>query len=248
MSKVFPIIKDHPTIANSFIITGHGFFIDRNGTFITAGHVLRNPANYYICLPDGNNMDLIPVTSKRYYYRENYFKRNGGFDNGLLRNRRYYQCGPEHKDVAIGRVDLTNTEFLKFTKKRPSLSDNLTVNYFRPNRVYASTGVGLTNNQIPDFYIQADSVTLQKGTNDLLSLVPYNHTNPIIFNDPNNYYNNCIWTNGTTGHGVSGCPVINNQGLVVGMVIGGVERQPFTLVLLSRYILKTSKKLYKILR
>lgn len=248
MSKTFPIIKVHPTIANSYIITGHGFFIDSNGTFITAGHVLRKPANYYICLPDGNNMDLIPVTSKRYYHRENYFKTNGGYDNGLLRNRRYYQCGPEHKDIAIGKVNLTNTAFFEFTKKRPSLSDDLVVDFFKPNRVYASTGVALTNNQIPDYYIQADSAVLQKVTNDLLALVPYDNINPIIYNDPNNYYNNCIWANGTTGNGVSGCPVVNNRGLVVGMVIGGVERQPFTLVLLSRYISKTSKKLHKIIR
>jgi Alphavirus core protein. len=245
MTKVFPILKANPNIQNTYIICGNGFFIDDYGTFITAGHVLRKLVDYYICLPDGNNMDLIPITYKRYYHRENYYRTGGGHDSGLLRERRYYQCGPEHKDVAIGKVDLTDTEYLEFIKKRPSISDNLTVNFFKPCRTYASTGIALSNNQIPNYYIETESVNLQRRDNKILSLVPYNDTDPRIYDEHMNYYNNCIWTNGSTGRGVSGSPVLDDNGFVVGMVIGGVERSPLTYVLLARYTKKTSNKLLK---
>ena len=75
MDKVFAIIGNLKSDTTNFIMLGTGFFIENNGTFVTAGHVFRKVRDsiqqFYICFPKNRELvDIIPITEYKYYSRK----------------------------------------------------------------------------------------------------------------------------------------------------------------------------------
>lgn len=124
----FCIFKKHSLNPDKYRFSGNGFFINNNGIFITAGHVFREKGEHYIGFyHESDDIELMPLDSnkcksihRKIYNEENYLRND-------IRLRQEFQCGPEHKDVAVGKIDTKNTEFLNLIRKRPCEWDKLGV-------------------------------------------------------------------------------------------------------------------------
>lgn len=244
MNKVFSIFRKQSSNPDKFSFSGNGFFIDDNGTFITAGHVFREKGERYIGFYEENeDIELIPLDNKkcktihRKIYNDQNYLRND------IRFRSEFQCAPEHKDVAVGKIDIQNTEFLNLIRKRPYEWDKLSVSFYCRDQTLTKIETELINGKIPNSFVKIYDVNFTfKDARLNLAEVPY----MVNSADKLNYYNNCMLLNGKTYKGASGSPIINQRGQVVGIVIGGDKYQSITTMLLSRYVIKKSKKLIKL--
>ncbi|NDV94750.1 serine protease [Dysgonomonas sp. 521] len=247
MNKVFCIFRKQSSNPDKFRFSGNGFFIDNNGTFITAGHVFRENGERYIGFYEENeDIELTPLNNekckaihRKIYNDQNYLRND-------IRLRTEFQCAPEHKDVAIGKIDIHNTEFLSLIRKRPYEWDKLSVSFYCRDQNLTEMETELINGKIPNSFVKSYNVTFTfKDTRLHLAEIPY----LVKSEDRLNYYNNCMLLNGDgkTYRGSSGSPIINQRGQVAGIVIGGDRYLPIATMLLARYVIKKSKKLIKLL-
>lgn len=243
MTTTFCIFRKQSSNPDKYIFSGNGFFIDNSGTFITAGHVFREIGERYIGFYEENeDIELIPIDTSKYRAIHRKIYNDLNYQRKDIRYRSEFQCAPEHKDVAVGKLDIQNTEFLNLTRKRPYEWDKLSVSFYCRDQNLTEKDTGLIDGKIPNSFVKNYHVdfTLRNGRLDLAEI-------PYLLNsaDKQNFYNNCILLNGKTYRGASGSPIINQRGLVVGIIIGGDKFQSITTMLLSKYVIKKSKKLLK---
>jgi len=128
MKPIFAIFKLNYDDSYSFM--GNGFFIDDNGTFVSAGHVFKDKGErYFIGFPGDEDFLLYEVSVYTIKYRKPYT-----FDDKFRKRRRNYktyQKSPEYKDIAVGKTSLVNTPFLRFRKERPDENDTLHASYYK---------------------------------------------------------------------------------------------------------------------
>lgn len=238
----FVIFKRNIEHSDQYFIIGNGFFINAEGCFVTAGHVFKKEGDFFIGFPEENkNIKLFPVIWKAKLYRSPYDYNE--YQNRVKREASKYQKGQEYKDIGVGQVDINNTPFFVFMDKRPRKGDVLNVNGFRRKIGQPEAGISLVNNRISCEYYFEDR--FEYICNKRIVLVRYPCKNDKIFiGDKNNYYNNCMILDGTNKRGISGSPVLNKYGAIIGMVIGGDTPENKTFIILSKYINKTSKRLF----
>nr|WP_288210437.1 trypsin-like peptidase domain-containing protein [uncultured Dysgonomonas sp.] len=237
----FVIFKRNPDQTDKYFIIGNGFFINAEGLFVTAGHVFKNEGDFFIGFPENNkNIKLFPVIWKRKFYRNPYDYQE--YHDKIKRDSSKYQRGQEYKDVGIGLVKIIKTPFLSLMNKRPKKGQSLRVDGYRRRTNQSTDGVRLINHRIPcEYYIQEQFQYICKQR---IGLIRYPCKNDIIFKaDKYNYYNNCMLLDGINKAGISGSPVLNKYGTVIGMIIGGDTGEKKTLIILSKYINKISNKL-----
>jgi len=240
LTPSFSIFRQNVNDKNLYKICGTGFFINDKGVFITAGHVLRLNVDYFIGFTQKNkNIKLYKVHKKKEIYKEPYYNVDGSVKEEI-RYFSKYQCGPEYIDVGMGQINtINNTPYYTLTKKRPKINDKIhTFGFFMP-REY-SNGVKLENDRIPYYSFKSLHVELEIK----YPLAKARYPDIDALEDKRNYFNNCLLLDGESRPGLSGCPVLNKNGIVVGMILAGHSTsKKKVLIHLSKYIGKKAKKL-----
>lgn len=244
---VFPIIgrlKDDP---EKYRFLATGFFIDNNGLFVTVGHTFRKNINsinqFFISFLDKEKSELIPIVSYKWISKEVY----GEIErrDKVIRDRRKYQCGPEFTDIAIGKVQLSETPYYTFQKKRPNEWQKLiSPCYNRNENSCHEITFSIQDNLFDSSFIEFSEKPFKLKNRMQLARIYYMGDN---YNYPNiDLFNNCIEVEGKMVIGNSGAPVINENEKVIGIILGGGLLSP-TFIHLSKYISKKVRKLKKIL-
>lgn len=207
---------------------GTGFFIGLGGLFFTCGHTFmkiekelkaNGYTNIFISFPN-ENADLYKI--KSLYY-----------DSFVI----YEQKGPEYRDSAVGIVDFANAEFLVFNRQRPKNGENL-------------NAIGIYNkkpSKMHDFNENIADLSMLKLSSKPLKVV---YQEPLISDLPNDYkiprdqvnsrrfFNNCIAMDNILEKGESGCPMIDNLGLVKGTFFASSEFDNTSAMILGKYCTK----------
>lgn len=243
--SVFPIIGKLNVKPEKFIILGTGFFIDSNGLFITAGHTFRKNINsvtqFFITFLEKEKSELIPIQSFKWISREIY----GEIErrDHLERNRNKYQCGPEFSDIAVGKVNVSETPFYSFQRKRPFEWQKLMSPCYNRNLTTCpEKSFDIETNQIETSFLEYSEKQFKLKNRMQFARVYFMGENYHYKNI--DLFNNCVELEGTMVKGNSGAPVLNDDTQVVGIILGGGNNSP-TIIHLSKYILKKLKILKK---
>lgn len=244
---VFPILGKFKDDPEKYIILATGFFIDNNGLFVTAGHTFRKNiysiSQFFISFLEKEKSELIPITTFKWISRKVYAEEERR--DKVVRDRKKYQCGPEFTDIAIGRVELSETPFYTLQKKRPYEWQKLNSPcYNRNKKTCPDAIVKIQDNLIDSSYIEFSDKSFKLIDRLQFARIyfmgeKYDYKNIDLFN-------NCIEVEGKMVKGNSGAPVINEKNKVIGIIIGGGDFSP-TFIHLSKYISKKVRKLKKIL-
>jgi hypothetical protein len=238
---IFKLINDE----NHYTFLGNGFFIDDQGTFVSAGHVFKDrEVTYFIGFPADHDFELYPVTGHKIKYNKPYTDRE--FGENVKRDRKIYQCGPEYKDVAVAKTTLSNTPYLCFRRKRPYEYERLFAFYYKssencPRLPNKQSCFRLVNNKVPFSYLE----TIQEEFSIINRLESANIPYIRGRDDKYNLYNNCLIANIETHPGSSGSPILNQNDEVIGMIIKGDNVEKKTVIHLSKYITKKVRRLIK---
>jgi hypothetical protein len=249
MKKEFAIIGNLKREPEKYMLLGTGFFIDNNGYFVTAGHVFRKNRNYicqfYICFPNENeHVDLIEIENYKFYSRKIY----GDYERFKKepRKRFDYQCGPEYFDVAVGKVNIAETNFYEFKIKRPFSWNKLNMPCFNINKnTCPSKKMELVNGQTNSEFIEFHNHGLKVKERLALARIPFLYETMEFKNI--DLYNNCIEVHGQGTKGNSGAPVLDENKKVIGIYISGTLFNDLRAIHLARYVNKKSRRLRKIL-
>lgn len=242
---VFPIIGRIINSEHRYMILATGFFIDNNGHFITAGHTFRKNDSsidkYFICLPIKEKSELISILSYNWISRKVYgeIERRDNID----RNRMKFQCGPEYTDVAIGKVQISDSTYFSFQRKRPYEWQSLKSPCYNRNIQTCPDPRFVSEDDL------IDSTFLEYSVKPFILKDRMQFARVYFMGDSYNYknidlFNNCIELEGEMVKGNSGAPVINEYDKVVGIILGGERFSP-TIVHLSKYLIKKTKVLKK---
>ncbi len=240
---VFPIIGKLKNDPEKYMILATGFFIDNNGLFVTAGHTFRKNISsinqFFISLLDKDKSELFPIASFKWISREVY-----GEDerrDKVIRDKRKYQCGPEFTDIAIGKVQLSETSYYELQKERPYEWQKLiSPCYNRNENACPEVTFSIPDNLIDSSFIEFSEKPFKLKNRMQFARVyymgeKYDYKNIDLFN-------NCIELEGDMVKGNSGAPVINENNKVIGIILGGERFSPI-IIHLSKYILKKIIKL-----
>jgi len=245
MEKVFAVIGNLKRETNDFILLGTGFFIENNGTFVTAGHVFRKNIDtiqeFYICFPENEEfVDITPVIEYKFYSRQLYLDEERRLKTP--RKRQNYQCGPEFIDVCVGKINPIETNFFNFKIKRPNIGEKLSMPCFNINKtVIKGKFFNLTNGKVDSRFIETYNRNLKFEDRLKLARIPFLYETMVFQNI--DLYNNCIEVYGEATKGNSGSPVLNEKGEVIGIYVSGANFCDLGAVLLSRYVKRKSNKL-----
>jgi hypothetical protein len=170
------------------------------------------------------------------------------------RTRKRHQYGPEFKDVAVGKIDLKNTPYLQFQKKKPYEWNKLTSPCYNKHHDNCSSGTinspsKLVNTNL--FQFNERELTLKNRNQH--SRIPYLGEESEYHKYANiDLYNNCFEVEGICEKGNSGAPILNEKGLVVGIFSGGGllsnknDEKKFPInIHSSRYVQKKARKMKK---
>jgi hypothetical protein len=210
---------------------GTGFFIGLGGLFFTCGHTFRKIENELKTNGYANLFIAIPSE-----YAELYKIKSVYYNSFLI----YEQKGPEYRDTAVGIVDFANTEFLVFNRKRPKNGEIL-------------NAIGIYNKQptkLHDFKGNYADLSMLKIEPKPLKVI---EQEPLISDwegdykvsrdqvNPRRFFNNCVAMDDKLEKGESGCPIIDNIGLVKGTFIASSEFDNTSAMILGKYCTKVIK-------
>jgi len=221
---------------NSYGYTGTGFLVNGEGLFLSAAHVFKE-GNYifnkfYCCFPSDDS-ELYPLEFLKYEYLEK--------DD---------QRGPIYKDFAVGKIDYQSEDYLILKRKRPLLNAKQTIyGYVNAHRQRNNNRFLLNDNERIDLtdiewdqpfetVIQNRYAIISTNTND------YERNESHV--ESRRKYNNCISLKRASHRGVSGGPIINENGMVSGIYVGGPETHRVSHAIAARYAGKRIKKMTKI--
>lgn len=247
MKEFFAIIGQRLSNRAEYKMLGTGFFIDRNGHFLTAGHVFREHENsisqFFICFPTGEEMvNLIPIIDRAHLSKKLYL--DDARNQHLPRPRMEYQCGPEYIDVGIGKVDLENTPFFKHKRKRPLENEKLKMPCHNINMLECPTRIlRLEINLLSSQFIEFNDRDLVIRGRLRRARIPYLYDG-MKFNNIDTY-NNCIEVYGDGIRGNSGAPILDSNNKVIGMYISGTNFNNLKAAHLTRYIYKRAQQLMR---
>jgi hypothetical protein len=240
---VFPIFGRLKDKTDKFIFLGTGFFIDKDGLFVTAGHTFRKNqssiAQFYISFLKEDKAGLIPIISFEWISKEVF----GEFErrDNVNRERSKYQCGPEYVDVAVGKIKISETSYYVLQRKRPHEKQKLISPCYNRNEATCPERIfNIYNNLIDCSFIEFNEKPFKLKNRHQFARVyymgnKYKYKNIDLFN-------NCIEVEGSIKKGNSGAPVINEKSKVVGIIVGGEKFSP-TIIHLSGYIIKKVRQL-----
>jgi hypothetical protein len=250
MKEHFAIFGKRKINPLQYKLLGNGFFISNFGLFISAGHVFNNHLSdtleFLIGSPeDSESFELIKI--KQYYFASKKLYLDDERNNNTERVRKYFQCGPEYTDFAVGIVEIRNTPYYKLKRKRPFEWENLNmpcynINISRcPNRVFE-----LDNTVCRSTNITFNQPILRIEDRLKHARMPFLYENMVFENIDK--YNNCMEVCGEGERGNSGAPILDDNGNVIGIFVAGTTFNDLKAVHLSRYIIKRSKHFIKKLR
>jgi len=244
MQAIFPILRQEDN--NIYIFEGNGFFVNKKGSFATAGHVFKKQDRYVIGIKNNdNNFQLIPVLIYKNLYKEDYYRIRGSYEQGHIREKIRHQYGPEWRDVGVGITIYRSSKILTFKVKKPRNKNIVHVNYYKRNDSFPRAGLEINNGILEGGHLSQVSIEIEiinqnQSVNHPFMGFNHNPERP----DHKNKYSNCIWGKNNTEPGASGSPVLNDNGKVIGIIIGGyTPPDNVSFILLAKYIQKRSMSL-----
>jgi len=249
MEKYFAIIRISDSNSEQYKFCGTGFFINDSGLFATAGHVLRNAkvANTqpYICFPGSSSLlSIYPIVDFNILTRRLYNEHER--TNKLPRGRDEFQCGYEYKDVAVGKVELSETPFYEFELSRPRRFEKLKLyGYILNKELCPEKEFSLIRSKVNSRIISEDNKTLDIKSRLAMARIPYLSHNMKFENI--DLYNNCLDVYGDVLHGNSGAPLVNKNGKVSGIFVAGNNIDKIGAMHLSKYVSKKVQQLIKLM-
>lgn len=241
MTSVFSIIGQFQSDKSKYQFLGTGFFIDNNGSFVTAGHIFRknilNFSSFYLCfLEDSVNVELFAI-KKFDYISKKIYSSDDRRDN--IKRTKEFQKGPEYRDVGFGITELENTPHLIFQKKRPYECHDLEMpcyNYKENSR--HSKDLTLSSGLLDCSKIEHNIREFELKNRLDLARIPFLGDNEMA-----DMYNNCIEIHGVAVLGNSGAPLLNSKQKVIGIFIAGDKHNNIKACILSKYVLKQIRKM-----
>jgi len=210
---------------------GSGVVVNDKGLFLTACHVLMYHLNEInrirIAFPDSANPGKLYKIKVLYSeYQDPLIHRTGS-------NKKSF-----HQDIAICRVlSYDYSMHFQLQTKRPSQDEILTIKgYYNPDKVSApiinnSVNLGFLVKEESEFRIKYRLLSIfSRNPND------YEISPELVVNEKK--FNNCLTLRNSSHSGVSGAPVLNSDGKVVGIFLGGNQHLHYCNVLCSKYIRK----------
>ncbi|GHT30788.1 hypothetical protein AGMMS49574_11290 [Bacteroidia bacterium] len=227
LNSVFSILY-HDINKNIVIHTATGFLVANNGLFISVGHTFRNKE---IC----NRVDIDNFRAFFTYDTQMLIKFKHIWYKSL---NIWEQKRPEYIDIAVGLLDLNSISYLVLDRRRPTIGQDLTL--------YACLNTKPINNYGSDFsclqdldkiVLHSENMTVLQS-DALISDLPSHYVMNREDVPPQFFYNNCITLSGKSRHGASGCPIIDKNGLVKGVLIGSPTNVNEIDILLSKWCSK----------
>lgn len=212
---------------------GTGFLIGLNGLFFTAGHTFRKIkeseidkngySNIFIGFPSDNS--ALYKLKKLYYFSLPI----------------YLQKGPTYYDACAGIIDFTNSKFLIFNRKRPKIGEThvaiglknnneTRLHELRNNNTADLSGIRLINTTV-----------IVSKYYPCISDLERDYTNPVGDVSSSKFFNNCIELNTILSKGESGCPIIDELGLISGVFIASSEFTKTSVMIASKFCTKVIK-------
>ena len=213
---------------------GSGFVVNRKGLFITAGHVLLHHLNEVhrirVGFPELENPSRLYKIQIHYHeYLDSSIQQRGA-------EKRSY-----HQDLAICRIiSSEDHQSFKLRRRRPDEDEILLVKgFYNPERL-----------SLP---LQGNTSNLSLLSKEETSLrIKYRHF-AVFSRTPSHYeinptkipkdriFSNCLTLRYSVHAGVSGCPVLDSENRVIGILLGGNQNLQYCNVLCSKYIRKRYK-------
>lgn len=213
------------------IHTGTGFLIYKHGLFLTAGHVFRTK-EIDGRAPDKNKFRAVFFLNEIpsiYKIEQIYYKSY----------EVWQQKSPEYFDIAIGKIENCNLDYLKLDRRRSPIGSEL----------YAKALIGPKKQFYgPDFsnldhleLLNDDTCNMTVIEDDAIitDLLKY-YQMPREKVPKSFIYNNCITLSNKFVKSSSGCPIIDSKGFVRCMLIGASaeEEISMTFAVLSKHCSK----------
>lgn len=210
---------------NKVIHTGTGFLIGVNGLFITVGHVFREKAingfidmNKFRAFFNNETQRIVRIKSVQYKSLNIWEQRSS-----------------EYIDIAIGVLASDNSAYLMLDRKRPKLTQELIACAYINTKPINDYGINFDHLLELDKIILHNEKMLVLYPDALISDIEQNYLIDRQVVDKKHFFNNCITLAGKLKKGASGCPVIDNRGLVKGVLIGSPKSVTETNILLSKW-------------
>ncbi len=230
---------------NQFEFIGSGFLINKNGLFISCGHNFRNYRNNkesYLCAvpSDENVADLFPIRKLNFEY--NIVTEPGEV---LPENAPKPQKAPVFRDVSVGNIEGEFNSCFILNRKRPKATETIRpFGYRNPTKRNCNI---IESNKLDISHLTKINCEFGIKNRGFAIFSKLNYIFKLPFEEvPNIYkYNNAMMLNMPSseptidiGSGMSGCPIIDQNDLVVGIFLGNKERFKLHYMLCSKYITK----------
>lgn len=237
IDPIFSILYE---TGDKVIHTGTGFLVYQNGLFITTGHTFREKKkkNSNLSVNDFRALFFDSGKPVIFEFKELYFKSLELEDEY---NKVNVQRGPEYYDIAIGKININNENYLILDRRKPKTQKRLEI-----KGLYSRNKKGNNYGKNFEQLVELDKITFNSIKMNLKqheALITKNkeYYNKLQENDKKkHFFNNCMTLDRrlNDAHGASGCPVLD-QGRVVGILIGAPGEEEQTHILSAKYCSKS---------
>jgi hypothetical protein len=225
-SSIFSILY-HDIDKNMVIHTATGFLVANNGLFISVGHTFRKMEINGIV--DKINFRAFFIASQELVKIKHLWYKSLNICE---------QRAPEYIDIAVGILELNNTSYLVLDRKRPHKGQKMTVCACLRNKPDKNYGSDFSHLQDLDKIVFHSEDMHVLYPDALISNVKSHYEMNREVVPCNFFFNNCITLSDKLRSGASGCPIIDTNGLIKGILIGSPNGIEETNILLSKWCSK----------
>ncbi len=149
----------------------------------------------------------------------------------------YKQKGPTYIDIAVGSIPIKNDDYLVFKRKRPSNKEKLTAYGYKNMKDNGLHELSENTANLEKVELKPEKVN---KTHDIALISDVRRDYELSREKVNRsrFFNNCITLDKRLFSGGSGCPIVDSDGYVRGVLIGSSQIVKSSDMILSKYCTK----------